>query len=65
MKKKINSGILMLITSFFIGILSGMSGWEILTSFLKGASNLSTLKVIAIIVLIEITGGVLHKSGSL
>jgi len=64
-RKKPNSGILMLFVSFFIGILSGMSGWEILTSFLKGASNLSTLKVIAIVILIGIIGGTLHKSGSL
>ena len=65
MERKINLGIFVLIASFIIGILLGIPFYEVLRIFAMGAVDHTTLKIVAIVILIELMGNALAKSGSL
>jgi len=65
MKKKINLGLIILLASFLIGIISRTRISLILESFLAAAIEPTTLKLVATIVLIYILGNLLTEAGNL
>jgi len=65
MKKRLDLGSMMLLGSFLIGILFGMQITAVLKNFLLAAINPATLKLVGLILLIMVLGGILNEGGSL
>ena len=65
MKRKIDLGLVILISSFLMGIFSKMPVTAILRNFFLATIDLSTLKLVGAILLIFILGSLLNEGGNL